>query len=94
MIANGDITTPEKALHVLDGNRRRRPHDRPRRSGPPWLFREIEHYLKTGEHLPPARVGEITPSSRPTWPTSTSSTAETGFRVARKHIAWYTEGWW
>jgi tRNA-dihydrouridine synthase B len=27
--------------------------------GRPWLFREIEHYLKTGEHLPPAEVTEI-----------------------------------
>ena len=27
--------------------------------GRPWLFREIEHYLKTGDHLPPARVSEI-----------------------------------
>ena len=27
--------------------------------GRPWLFREIEHYLKTGEKLPPAQVVEI-----------------------------------
>ena len=34
VVANGDIDTPEKARDVLERDRRRRDHDRPRRAGP------------------------------------------------------------
>ncbi len=93
VIANGDITTPEKALHVLavtgaDGLMIGRAAQ-----GRPWLFREIEHYLKTGEHLPPARVGEIHAILQAHLEDLYEFYGrETGFRVARKHIAWYTKG--
>ena len=61
--------------------------------GRPWLFREIEHFLKTGSHLPPPRVGEIhqvllghLEDLYQFYGT------ETGLRIARKHISWYTRG--
>ena len=61
--------------------------------GRPWLFREIEHYLKTGEHLPPARVAEIHDILRAHLEDLYGFYGlETGVRVARKHIAWYTKG--
>ncbi len=56
VIANGDITTPEKAKHVLDVTGADGIMIGRAAQGRPWLFREIEHYLKTGEHLPPAQV--------------------------------------
>jgi tRNA-dihydrouridine synthase B len=59
VIANGDITTPEKAKHVLDYTGADGIMIGRAAQGRPWLFREIEHYLKTGEHLPPAEVLEI-----------------------------------
>ena len=58
--------------------------------GRPWMFREIAHYLATGEALPDADCAEI--GSRSCSSTSracTRSTAsEQGVRVARKHIGW------
>ena len=60
---------------MLDAVGRRRDHDRPRRPGRPGLFREIEHYLNTGEHLPPARVRKFTPFCKRIWRICTASTA-------------------
>ena len=48
VIANGDITTPEKAKHVLDVTGADGIMIGRAAQGRPWLFREIEHYLKTG----------------------------------------------
>ncbi len=93
VIANGDINTPEKAQQVLartgaDGLMIGRAAQ-----GRPWLFREIEHYLKTGEHLAPARVDEIHGILQEHLEDLYAFYGlETGFRVARKHIAWYTKG--
>ncbi len=56
VIANGDITTPEKAKFVLDKTGADGIMIGRAAQGRPWLFREIEHYLKTGEKLPPAPV--------------------------------------
>ena len=61
--------------------------------GRPWLFREIEHYLKTGEHLPPAEVKEIHSILLAHLEDLYAFYGpETGFKVARKHISWYTRG--
>ena len=61
--------------------------------GRPWLFREIEHYLKTGEKLPPAPVVEIHAILRAHLEELHAFYGpETGFKVARKHISWYTRG--
>ena len=59
VIANGDISTPEKARAVLDATGADGIMIGRAAQGRPWLFREIEHFLKTGEHLPPAQVTEI-----------------------------------
>ena len=59
----------------------------------PWIFREIEHYLKTGEHLPPAEVTEIHSILLAHLEDLYAFYGpETGFKVARKHISWYTKG--
>ena len=60
--------------------------------GRPWLFREIEHFLNTGAHLPPPQVDEIHACCCAHLHDLYVSTANTGFRVARKHISWYTKG--
>ena len=57
VIANGDITTPEKARHVLDHTGADAVMIGRAAQGRPWIFREIEHYLRTGEHLPEPEVG-------------------------------------
>ena len=59
IIANGDITSPEKAHAVLEATKADALMIGRAAQGRPWLFREIEHYLQTGTHLPPPRVEEI-----------------------------------
>ena len=56
VFGNGDITSPEKALDYLnkygvDGVMIGRAS-----IGNPWFFREVKHFFKTGEHLPPASL--------------------------------------
>ncbi len=93
VIANGDITTPRRAREVLERTRADAVMIGRAAQGRPWMFREIGHYLATGEELPPPEVEEI----------QRVLTAhlhdlyafygeETGVRVARKHISWYTKG--
>ena len=93
VIANGDITTPEKAKYVLETTGADGIMIGRAAQGRPWLFREIEHFLKTGEHLPPAQVTEIHAILQAHLEDLYDFYGlETGFRVARKHIAWYTRG--
>ncbi len=89
VIANGDVRTPEDAKRVLeltgaDGIMVGRAAQ-----GRPWLFREISHYLETGERLapPPAtEMGAILIEHLEGLYTLYGS--EQGARVARKHIGW------
>ena len=93
LIANGDITTPEKAKHVLAATGADAIMIGRAAQGRPWLFREIEHYLNTGTHLPPPRVDEIhAVLLAHLEDLYTFYGTETGVRVARKHISWYTRG--
>ena len=93
LIANGDITTPEKAKYVLDYTQADAVMIGRAAQGRPWIFREIEHFLATGEHLPPPEVGEIRAVMLEHLHDLYAFYGElTGMRVARKHISWYTKG--
>lgn len=93
VIANGDITSPEKARQVLDATGVDALMVGRAAQGRPWLFREIEHYLATGTHLPPPRVSEIHAILLAHLEDLYDFYGiETGVRVARKHISWYTKG--
>ncbi|HEX5393436.1 MAG TPA: tRNA dihydrouridine synthase DusB, partial [Rhodocyclaceae bacterium] len=93
VIANGDITTPQKAKHVLDVTGADGVMIGRAAQGRPWLFREIEHYLKTGELLPPPRVDEIHQILRGHLSDLYAFYGEdSGVKIARKHISWYTKG--
>ena len=93
VIANGDITSPEKARQVLDTTGADALMIGRAAQGRPWLFREIEHYLRTGTHLLPPRVGEIHDILRAHLEDLYAFYGvDTGVRVARKHISWYTRG--
>ncbi|MDD3529388.1 MAG: tRNA dihydrouridine synthase DusB [Gallionellaceae bacterium] len=93
VIANGDITTPEKAKYVLDYTGADAVMIGRAAMGRPWLFREIGHYLATGEHLPAPEVDEIHRIMLEHLDDLYSFYGEiTGVRMARKHIAWYTRG--
>ncbi len=93
VIANGDINSPQKARQVLDYTRADGLMIGRAAQGRPWLFREIEHYLATGEFLPPPKVTEIHAILRQHLADLYAFYGEhTGVRIARKHIAWYTRG--
>ena len=93
IIANGDITTPEKARHVLQYSGADAVMIGRAAQGRPWLFREIDHFLKTGTHLPVPKVDEIHRVLVAHVHDLYDFYGElTGLRVARKHISWYTKG--
>jgi len=93
LIANGDITTPQKAKFVLDYTGADGVMIGRAAQGRPWIFREIEHFLKTGEELPPPLVSEILQVCKDHLADLYAFYGEdTGVKVARKHISWYTKG--
>lgn len=93
LMANGDITTPEKARYVLDYTGADAVMIGRAAQGRPWIFREIEHYLDTGTHLPPPEVSEIHRVMLEHLHDLYDFYGDlTGMRVARKHISWYTKG--
>ncbi|NOU40693.1 MAG: tRNA dihydrouridine synthase DusB [Methylotenera sp.] len=93
LIANGDITTPEKAKFVLDYTGADAVMIGRAAQGRPWIFREIEHYLTTGTHLLPPTVDEIhTVMFEHLHDLYDFYGDLTGMRMARKHISWYTKG--
>ncbi|MBL8397235.1 MAG: tRNA dihydrouridine synthase DusB [Candidatus Accumulibacter sp.] len=93
IIANGDIDTPEKARLVLEITGADALMIGRAAQGRPWLFREIEHFLATGRYLPPPRVDEIhAVLLEHLEDLYLFYGSETGLRIARKHISWYTRG--
>jgi tRNA-dihydrouridine synthase B len=93
VIANGDITTAEKARQVLEHTGADAVMIGRAAQGRPWIFREINHYLATGAHLPLPEVAEIHRVLISHLRELYDFYGEySGVRVARKHISWYTKG--
>jgi len=93
VIANGDISTPERVKQVLDYTHADGVMIGRAAQGRPWMFREIQHYLETGQRLPAPEVGEIHRVLIGHLNDLYQFYGEyTGVRVARKHISWYTKG--
>ncbi len=93
VVANGDIATPEKAKHVLEYTGADAIMIGRAAQGRPWIFREIDHYLKTGTKLPPPEVAQIRDVLVGHLHDLYAFYGyERGTRVARKHISWYTKG--
>ncbi|MDH5408704.1 MAG: tRNA dihydrouridine synthase DusB [Gammaproteobacteria bacterium] len=93
VIANGDISTPEKARHVLDYTGVDGIMIGRAAQGKPWIFREIQHFLQTGENLPEPSVQEVRDILLRHLQNLYNFYGEfTGVRVARKHISWYSKG--
>ncbi|MCB1975795.1 MAG: tRNA dihydrouridine synthase DusB [Nitrosomonas sp.] len=93
VIANGDITTPEKAKQVLEYTNADAIMIGRAAQGRPWIFREIDHFLNTGRHLPPPEVREIhTVLINHLHDLYAFYGEYAGVRIARKHISWYTKG--
>ena len=93
VIANGDITSPEKAEFVLGFTKADAVMIGRAAQGRPWIFREIEYYLRTGKHLDLPTIDEVQKVTIAHVNELYKFYGElTGLRVARKHISWYTKG--
>ena len=90
VIANGDIDSPEKARLVLQRTGADALMIGRAAQGNPWIFREIQHYLWTGERLPVPTADEIVTTML--WHIRQLHGfhgQRHGVRIARKHIGWY-----
>lgn len=90
VIANGDITSPQKARFVLDYTGADAIMIGRAAQGRPWIFREVVHYLATGELLAPPdlqRVRDILLEH--VQGLHQLYGAVLGPRIARKHVGWY-----
>lgn len=93
VVANGDITTPEKARFVLDYTGADAVMIGRAAQGRPWIFREIDHYLQTGKILPEPGLDEVRDILLSHLKNLYNFYGEfTGIRMARKHISWYSKG--
>jgi tRNA-dihydrouridine synthase B len=90
VVANGDITTPEKAKFVLEKTKADAIMIGRAAQGRPWIFREIDHFLRTGEYLPAPLVAEVRMLMDEHLRAHYAFYGEfLGVRTARKHIGWY-----
>ena len=90
VFANGDITDARKAAEVMrytgaDGVLIGRAAQ-----GSPWIFREVVHYLNTGEQLPAPELAEVQQILEKHLHGLYEFYGEyLGVRIARKHVSWY-----
>ena len=90
VVANGDINSPEKAREVLRLTGADALMVGRAAQGQPWIFREIAHFLETGEYLAPPLVSEVKRLLIEHLHDHYSLYGEfSGVRTARKHIGWY-----
>jgi tRNA-dihydrouridine synthase B len=90
VVANGDITTPEKARDVLAFTGADAIMVGRAAQGKPWIFREIAHFLATGSYLAPPLVAEVKRLMCDHLLDHYDLYGEfAGVRTARKHIGWY-----
>ncbi len=90
VVANGDISSPEKARYVLQATGADAVMVGRAAQGRPWIFREIAHYLATGEYFAPPLVAEVRRLLLAHLQEHYTLYGEVmGVRTARKHIGWY-----
>jgi len=90
VLANGDVTTPQQARHVLDVTGADAVMVGRGAQGRPWIFREIAHYLATGELLAEPAPDEVAAILLGHLEHLYAFYGEqAGLRIARKHLGWY-----
>ena len=93
VVANGDVDSPAKARAVLDYTRADAVMIGRAAQGRPWIFREIAHFLATGETLAPPLLAEVGRALQTHLQDHYSLYGfDSGVRSARKHIGWYLHG--
>jgi len=92
VFANGDIDSPQKAAQVLHATGADAVLVGRAAQGRPWIFREIAHFLATGEELPPPSISEVRQILLGHLHALHAFYGELqGVRIARKHLAWYVK---
>lgn len=92
VIANGDITSPAKAKAVLQATGADAVMVGRAAQGRPWIFREIAHYLATGQVLAPPSLAEVRDVLIGHLEHLHAFYGEPqGVRIARKHLGWYAK---
>jgi tRNA-dihydrouridine synthase B len=92
VVANGDIDSPEKAREVLALTKADAVMIGRAAQGRPWIFREVTHFLATGNHLAPPLVAEVKSLLLDHLQDHYALYGEySGVRTARKHIGWYVK---
>ena len=90
VIANGDITSPEKAAYVLRYTGADAVMIGRGAQGNPWIFQQITHYLTHGERLAPPSLTERCQILLEHLQALHAFYGDTmGVRIARKHVGWY-----
>ena len=90
VFANGDIDSPEKARYVLDATGADGLLVGRAAQGRPWIFREIDHFLRTGEKLPALDLIEVERILLEHLAALHAFYGDVmGVRIARKHVGWY-----
>ena len=90
VVANGDITSPEKAREVLEYTEADALMIGRGAQGNPWIFREVSHFLNTGERLaPPSLMEQHSVLKEHVTAVHAFYGLENGVRIARKHVGWY-----
>ena len=93
VVANGDIDSPQKALAVLRATGADALMIGRAAQGRPWIFREIAHFLDSGQQLAPPRVLEVRRWLLDHLQDHYALYGEpSGVRSARKHIGWAVRG--
>jgi tRNA-dihydrouridine synthase B len=92
VFANGDIDSPAKAREVLGCTHADALMIGRAAQGRPWIFREVAHFLATGESLPEPGVIEVRDILLGHLEDLYAFYGETaGVRIARKHLGWYAK---
>ncbi len=91
VVANGDIDSPLKAKDILTTTKADAVMIGRAGQGRPWLYGQVEHYLRTGKLLPDPTPVQIKPILLEHLDDHYKFYGEyQGVRTARKHIIWYT----
>ncbi|NVK24626.1 MAG: tRNA dihydrouridine synthase DusB [Gammaproteobacteria bacterium] len=92
VIANGDINSPQQAKRVLEFTNADGLMIGRAAQGRPWIFREVDHYLRTGHILAPPEKEEVRSIMLEHVGNLHQLYGDVmGPRIARKHVGWYLE---
>ena len=93
VVANGDITDPQKAALVLEQTAADALMIGRAARGQPWIFRDLNYFFQHGESAPALEINNVRDIMLDHLNDLYQFYGEsTGVRVARKHLTWYCAG--